>query len=240
MGRLQPQALELRYRRMLDLWLQHVASLASDLVESAVARHMDAAYSSEAFAARAALERMGSVLREAGPLAIRDQLASLARDANSFELQRMSEVLGIDVSRIVPDADLTAFIDDNVELIKSLTDDFFSDVATAVEESVREGDHREGLQQRLQERFAVSSSRAELIARDQLGKLNGQLNAVRQQDLGIESYVWRTMRDSRVREEHRRRDGKRFRWDSPPNGGNPGEAIQCRCYAEPVLPEVLQ
>ncbi|QJE73761.1 minor capsid protein [Aerophototrophica crusticola] len=48
------------------------------------------------------------------------------------------------------------------------------------------------------------------------------------------SYVWRTMRDERVRPSHAERDGKVFRWSDPPQGGHPGEASNCRCWAEPV------
>ena len=29
-----------------------------------------------------------------------------------------------------------------------------------------------------------------------------------------------------------------FRWDEPPAGGHPGQAHNCRCYAEPVSPDV--
>lgn len=45
-------------------------------------------------------------------------------------------------------------------------------------------------------------------------------------------YIWRTQGDGKVRSEHAEREGKTFSWDSPPDGGHPGEAPNCRCWAE--------
>lgn len=92
----------------------------------------------------------------------------------------------------------------------------------------------------MSERTDVSDSRAKLIARDQVSKLNGQLTMERQTDIGVDSYVWRTVGDERVRETHDANDGDTFQWDSPPaETGHPGEDYQCRCWAEPVLPEFV-
>jgi hypothetical protein len=49
-----------------------------------------------------------------------------------------------------------------------------------------------------------------------------------------ERYIWRTVRDAHVRPAHAAREGKVFRWSNPPQGGNPGEAPNCRCWAEPL------
>ncbi len=45
----------------------------------------------------------------------------------------------------------------------------------------------------------ISNSRAKLLARDQVGKLNGRLTQRRQQDIGVEMYIWSTSRDERMR-----------------------------------------
>lgn len=47
-------------------------------------------------------------------------------------------------------------------------------------------------------------------------------------------YVWHTIGDGRVRSSHADRDGKVFSWNAPPEGGHPGEAPNCRCWAEDV------
>jgi SPP1 gp7 family putative phage head morphogenesis protein len=92
------------------------------------------------------------------------------------------------------------------------------------------------------ERMDVSDSRAKLIARDQVAKLNGQFTRERQTEAGVDSYVWRTVGDERVRETHEMADGNTYSWSSPPeetDGNHPGEDYQCRCWAEPILPESL-
>jgi len=64
----------------------------------------------------------------------------------------------------------------------------------------------------------------------------GLINQLRQEDLGIERYVWRSQDDPKVRDSHAEYDDQVFRWDDPPAGGHPGEAHNCRCYAEPTAP----
>lgn len=66
----------------------------------------------------------------------------------------------------------------------------------------------------------------------------GLVNQLRQEDLGIEQYIWRSQDDAKVRDNHAAYDDRVFRWDNPPEGGHPGESYNCRCYAEPVLPGV--
>ncbi|MEI4197429.1 phage minor head protein [Roseovarius sp. E0-M6] len=64
----------------------------------------------------------------------------------------------------------------------------------------------------------------------------GLINQLRQEDLGIEWYIWRSQDDAKVRDSHAEYDDQVFRWDDPPAGGHPGEAHNCRCYAEPIAP----
>ena len=64
----------------------------------------------------------------------------------------------------------------------------------------------------------------------------GLINQLRQEDLGIEAYIWRSQDDAKVRDSHAEYDDQVFRWDDPPAGGHPGEAHNCRCYAEPIAP----
>lgn len=65
----------------------------------------------------------------------------------------------------------------------------------------------------------------------------GLVNELRQRGLGIESYVWRSRDDGKVRSSHARFDDQRFNWDDPPEGGHPGQDFNCRCRAEPALPD---
>ncbi len=96
----------------------------------------------------------------------------------------------------------------------------------------------EELRSLVMERFDVSKSRADLIARDQVLKLNGQITEERQTRAGVEQYVWTTAGDERVREEHAALEGQVIDWNSPPTVGHPGEDYQCRCVAFPLIPEI--
>ena len=64
----------------------------------------------------------------------------------------------------------------------------------------------------------------------------GLINQLRQQDLGIERYIWRSQDDAKVRDSHAEYDDQVFRWNEPPAGGHPGQAHNCRCFAEPIAP----
>jgi hypothetical protein len=67
----------------------------------------------------------------------------------------------------------------------------------------------------------------------------GLINQLRQQDLGIERYIWRSQDDAKVRDRHADYDDQVFLWDQPPEGGHPGQAHNCRCTAEPIRPDAL-
>lgn len=173
-----------------------------------------------------------------------------ASDTAKFHAGQMNKQLeaiaGVDVVGNEPwlrDV-IGAFTRENVALIKSLPVQAFADIEKTLTGSMADGDRWENMAEDLEQRLGVSQSRANLIARDQVGKLYGDLNRVRQTDLGFDRYIWRTMRDNRVRDEHEERDGLTFEWENPPpggpeSGGHPGEAIQCRCYAEPDLAHLL-
>ena len=63
----------------------------------------------------------------------------------------------------------------------------------------------------------------------------GLINELRQRGLGIRQYVWRSRDDGKVRSSHAHYDDQVFSWDDPPEGGHPGQAFNCRCYAEPYV-----
>jgi len=113
-----------------------------------------------------------------------------------------------------------------------------SDVAHVVEQAHMQGVRVEVLASDLVERFGVSNSRAQLIARDQVLTLNSQLNRSKQQSAGIREYRWSTSRDERVRESHQDLDGQTFSWDVGSPEGHPGEPVNCRCTAIPIIPEL--
>lgn len=129
---------------------------------------------------------------------------------------------------------------ENADLIRSLANDAVPSIRDDLERAFAAGERAEVVAKRWRARglplkFGTIEGRAKVIARDQIGKLNGQLTQARQQALGITEYVWRTSRDQRVRDSHADREGKRFRWEQAPADGHPGHPVQCRCVAEGVI-----
>lgn len=88
----------------------------------------------------------------------------------------------------------------------------------------------------------VAINRAKLIARTETARANSAFVEARASAVGSKSYIWRTTMDGAERDSHRKMNGKTVRWDEPPrlsDGtiGHAGTFPNCRCYAEPILPE---
>lgn len=149
------------------------------------------------------------------------------------------DVLGEHALSIPMTRMLDHFVGENVALIRSVPNVIAHDVDKIVARAFAGGQRAETVVEDVQDRLDIGERHARLIARDQIGKLTGQINAVRQQDLGVKRFRWRTAGDERVREEHEILDGEEFDYDDPPEEGLPGEPIMCRCYAEPVFDEIL-
>lgn len=132
--------------------------------------------------------------------------------------------------------------DANVSLITRASESFLEQVRDVLEE--HEGERPEEIADLLEERVGVSESRATLIARDQVLKLNGQITKHRQESAGVTRFRWSTSRDERVRATHREIDGQVFTWEEGADLEDedeptfPGQPIQCRCVAIPVIEEL--
>lgn len=154
---------------------------------------------------------------------------------------RLTAAIGVPYSAIEAPAQdrVPGFVERNVDLIRTIPDRYFERVGRDVERALAEGWTPDALSDRLQDAYGASESDAARIARDQIGKLTAQLDQDRQESLGVTQYVWRTSRDQRVRDEHDDREGVVFDWDDPPEDGHPGEPIQCRCWSDPVLDDLI-
>jgi len=162
---------------------------------------------------------------------------------NKRQFDRITNsVFGIDIFIDQPwlQDQLKLFASQNAQLIRSLPAQELGQVAQIIERGLQEGSRFHSMTQEIQERFGITRRRAKLIARDQTSKLNASLTKLKQQELGVEEYVWQTAGDERVRPSHRAHDGKKFRWDNPPKDtGHPSTDINCRCVAVPVLEGLL-
>lgn len=133
----------------------------------------------------------------------------------------------------------SVWVQENISLIKSIRSQTLEKIRYSLGDMVTEAADKQTraaqLSEAIQDIAHKNRTRADLIARDQIGKLNGRLTQLRQQSAGIGRYEWSTSRDERVRASHAEREGKIFSWDNPPPDGHPGMPIRCRCVAIPVI-----
>lgn len=199
-----------------------------------------------------ALEFMnGQINRKYTPAELKRLAAKTGESVSEWNQRAIKEnlkrVMGVDIFFEQPFLvnELSMFTVNNTLLISSLKDKALSDVQKMVWDGFRSGTRWEEMAKDITDyvdpEVGNIAKRANLIARDQVNKLNGQLTFLRQSELGITKYVWRTMQDERVRDSHRAKDGNEYSWDSPPaDTGHPGEDYNCRCYAEPVLSTLIE
>lgn len=113
------------------------------------------------------------------------------------------------------------------------------EVSRLVKEAAEEGISRKTLGKAISKATGLEINRANLIARDQIGKLFGKATKMQHEGIGLKTFEWITAGDNRVRSEHKDRSGQIYEWENPPNGEIPGVPICCRCSASVVKSEVL-
>ena len=142
---------------------------------------------------------------------------------------------------------------------KKMQTDQLANLEGIIERGFAQGLRHTEVAKQIEAKLKTTKSRARLIARDQVSKLNGRLTQMRQEEAGISKYIWQTSEDSRVRATHSPMDGKLGRWDdasvyanpSAPNKWlsksgigavelHPGQDILCRCFAEPFIQELAE
>lgn len=177
---------------------------------------------------------------------LEDDVASIANRTSAHNKTQLKKqfrtVLGVDpvLSEPYLSSQIASFTKRNIHLVESIPDKYLDSLQTKITVGIEQGDSIRTLTKTIASEFDKTDNQAQLIARDQVGKFNGKLNELRQQDAGITHYIWSDSGDIRVRDLHMRLDGKRFSWKKPPVAGtdgvtrlHPGQAIQCRCQALP-------
>ena len=182
--------------------------------------------------------------------------AIVDQSKEQFKLS-VSRAVGIDVTAILDGESVRSagesMATDAAQLIRTIPENYLDQVQEAVWMHYQQFPQPEGrtLLEQIRHIGKVSENRAKLIARDQTSKINIAVLQARNEEAGIKEYIWRTARDGRVvgnpsglypkavmpdvHGNHYAREGKKFRWDSPPEDSHPGYAINCRCTAEPVI-----
>lgn len=133
---------------------------------------------------------------------------------------------------------IKAKIKENTAYITSMRDKYVAQLQSDIYRAISDGKGATELTNAIVKRTNMSYNHARLIANDQTGSILAELNKYRATHAGFEKYLWQSMEDGRVRPKHQILDQQVFRYDDPDGGDDgqlPGEPINCRCVAMPVI-----
>ena len=194
---------------------------------------------------RAMVKRWESKLNEGA-----DDLARLFADKNcrhaDVVLRRALSDAGFSVKFSVTKRLLDvqqAVIGENVGLIRSIGQQYFSEVETMVMRSAQNGRNLHQLTQELANNYRITKKRAIFIARDQNNKATAVFNRARQLDLGIKQARWmhssagKVPRQSHINAHDIIYDIAEGCWIDDAYI-QPGELINCRCVSIPIIPSL--
>lgn len=137
---------------------------------------------------------------------------------------------------------VNATIQQNVELIKSIPQQYLKNVQGDVMRSIQAGRDMGSLAKALQKNYGVTKRRAATIARSQNNLATGQMNRVRYMEAGLKAKWRHSGAGKHPRPTHVKNNGKLYDpakgWYDPAvkKWIQPGELINCRCVSIPVIP----
>lgn len=138
---------------------------------------------------------------------------------------------------------LGATIEANVGLIRSIPQQYLTQVQGMVMRSVQTGRDAGQLYSDIREQFGVTRRRAALIARDQNNKATSAIQEARRKEAGLTQAVWMHSGGGKhPRPKHVKANGSIYEVGvGLPIGDKgqwvlPGEEINCRCVSRAVIP----
>ena len=168
-----------------------------------------------------------------------------ARDGAAWG--RVSQRLGLSLKRELQSQPLAGVMaslaQEQAALIGSIPREAAEKVAEWTQKGLAEGTRPQTIADRIMSEIGgVTRSRAILIARTESGRVATTLTQARSSYVGADSYKWMTAGDSDVRPDHKRLDGKIFKWSDPPIADrrsgmryHAGAGPNCRCVPVPLI-----
>lgn len=137
---------------------------------------------------------------------------------------------------------IKASISENVYLIKSIPEKYFTDITGSVMRSITGGGGVKQLIKDLNKYTNQSKRRVKNIALDQTRKAYNSINRQRMMSAGYTKFKWlHSGGGQQPRKDHIKMNGNIYSFDDPPiidkntgERGFPGQAINCGCTMQPV------
>lgn len=245
--------LEIAYQRKLEALVDEMARSVIYWISAAYRANEPemAQDESSAAALTKAMRRLGSKWQRQFDIAAEELarwFAQAAANRSDAALRSILKKSGFTVQFRMTRAQndvLQATIAENVALIKSIPQQYLTQVEGLVMRSVQAGRDIGALREEIQHQFGVTRRRAAFIARDQNNKASSMLSRVRYTELGITQARWVHSaggRHPRPTHVQAGRDGVIYSvsegWLDPAINKRiwPGTEPSCRCIARPVLP----
>lgn len=118
--------------------------------------------------------------------------------------------------------------------IKNFEEKRIPEMRRKIAQMVLDGYRTDHIQKMLEQEYGIMSRKAEFLAQNETTIMLAQYKRVTYQEMGFDKFIWRTIMDGREREEHKKLNGKIFRYDDPPiidertgQHGLPGETYNC-------------
>lgn len=148
--------------------------------------------------------------------------------------------------RVTPEVQnvLDSLYETQVSLIKSIPEQYLTQVQTMVQESIVRGRDVGYLKDELKKRYGVTERRAKVIARDQNAKATNSIAMERTRQAGITHGIWvhRAGGSKTFRHAHVKMNGTEFElakgcWDDHEKRYvQPAELVNCKCEFRPKIP----
>jgi SPP1 gp7 family putative phage head morphogenesis protein len=202
------------------------------------------------------------------PDKFKERVEVLAHEVSAFNSLAFAEFSELTIGeRYFPNSAnqeeiIAAWTDNFVNLCKSANEEIRKKVASKVSDGVLSGKNIREVRDDVRNMCtSFTSSKADLIAVTEVGKLNSAIERCQCEDAGIDYYEWSAAMDGRTRESHALMDGKickwgdddhYWEWETGEDGkrklvrknrtekmyhGAPGTDFRCRCVALPYVPE---
>ena len=125
--------------------------------------------------------------------------------------------------------------------IRSWGDKEILDLRNRITTNSLYGQRAEAMVADIERLYDVTKNKAKFLARQETALFMSKLRETRYAEMGVTMYRWSTSNDERVRDTHKKLNGKIFSFASPPivdgkgHRANAGEDFGCRCLAIPVI-----
>ena len=233
------ERLEAEYMRALRKLSKHIDHIVKEMEPGGVVK--------DAAGLQATLRQYAKVI-EPWARSVAARMVQRIADKDESAWAQTGTEMGAAMRKLIKEAPignaLQDFLKEQVILITSLPVHAADRVHQLTLEGLSNATRIPAIQREILKTGLVTEARAKLIARTEIARTASALTMVRSQYVGCTHYVWRTSGDSDVRKSHKEMDGAIIPWATAPmlsdgTRTHAGMIYNCRCYAEPILSNLL-